>query len=127
MTNTLAGRRLLVVEDDYYLADDLARALGAEGAEVVGPVSNIDSALDLLATPNSCMGRSSTSTSTEKWPFPLPTSYCSGEFPSFSQPDTTKTSFQRGTVTCRGARSQPMPRPSYALCLAEICRPIRIN
>lgn len=33
----LGGRRVLVVEDDYYLATDAARALAGAGAEVAGP------------------------------------------------------------------------------------------
>jgi len=44
----LEGRRLLVVEDEYFLADDLVRNLKDKGAEVVGPVSDIDGALDLI-------------------------------------------------------------------------------
>ena len=38
---SLSGARILVVEDEYYLADDLARALQRAGAEVVGPVGSI--------------------------------------------------------------------------------------
>jgi hypothetical protein len=39
MTNEadLRGHRILVVEDDYYLATDAARALRGAGAEVIGP------------------------------------------------------------------------------------------
>ena len=44
----LRGRRLLVVEDDYFLAEAIAGGLAAAGAEVVGPVGTIDDALDLL-------------------------------------------------------------------------------
>jgi len=44
----LAGRRILIVEDEYYIADDLARALGALGAEVIGPVASPDQAHALL-------------------------------------------------------------------------------
>ena len=33
----LSGHRVLVVEDDYYLATDTARALQGAGARVVGP------------------------------------------------------------------------------------------
>jgi DNA-binding response OmpR family regulator len=35
--SSLAGQRILVLEDDYYLAGDTANALRAAGAEVVGP------------------------------------------------------------------------------------------
>lgn len=45
----LAGRRILVVEDDFYLADDAARALRAAGARVVGPTPRSTLALDLVA------------------------------------------------------------------------------
>ncbi|MBI0538526.1 response regulator [Roseomonas sp. KE2513] len=48
MTSRLAGLRLLVVEDEYFLADDLSKALRAEGAKVIGPAPSVDAALDLL-------------------------------------------------------------------------------
>jgi CheY-like chemotaxis protein len=44
----LAGRKVLVVEDEYFLADDVAKGLEANGAEVIGPVGDIDGALDLI-------------------------------------------------------------------------------
>lgn len=40
----LAGTRILVIEDEYYLADDLSRALSGAGAEVVGPVGTLHDA-----------------------------------------------------------------------------------
>ena len=40
--------RVLVVEDDYFLAEDLSAALGETGAEVLGPVPDLESALSLL-------------------------------------------------------------------------------
>jgi DNA-binding response OmpR family regulator len=42
--NPLAGRRVLVVEDEYFLADDLARALTALGAETIGPYGDVNEA-----------------------------------------------------------------------------------
>jgi CheY-like chemotaxis protein len=45
----LSGRRVLVVEDEFFLADDMAHALRALGAEVSGPVPTSDQALALLA------------------------------------------------------------------------------
>ncbi|WP_372425999.1 response regulator [Salinarimonas chemoclinalis] len=41
--------RILVVEDEYFIADDLAQALAAEGAEVIGPVGDPREALALIA------------------------------------------------------------------------------
>lgn len=40
----LAGRRILVVEDGYYLATDAARALRGAGAEVLGPCATEEDA-----------------------------------------------------------------------------------
>ncbi|MBV9527366.1 response regulator [Sphingomonas sp.] len=37
----LAGLRILVVEDEFYIADDVARALEGAGAQVVGPVPTL--------------------------------------------------------------------------------------
>ena len=40
----LKGTRVLIVEDEYYLADDLSRALSGAGAEIVGPVGTLEDA-----------------------------------------------------------------------------------
>ncbi len=45
----LAGCRLLLVEDDYLIADILSLEFEDAGAEVVGPAANVAAALDLLA------------------------------------------------------------------------------
>ena len=37
----LHGRRILVVEDEYLLADEIARALQDRGAEIIGPAPSI--------------------------------------------------------------------------------------
>jgi|SRR6185312_185132 len=44
----LVGRRVLVVEDEYFIADDLAQALDEAGAIVVGPASTVEEAFALL-------------------------------------------------------------------------------
>ena len=41
MTESLAGARVLILEDEFFLADDLARALRDAGGEPVGPVATI--------------------------------------------------------------------------------------
>ncbi|APP75456.1 response regulator [Xanthomonas vesicatoria] len=48
--NLLTGRRILVVEDDYLLAEALNDLLVEAGARVVGPVGNVQDALSLLAS-----------------------------------------------------------------------------
>lgn len=48
-TGSLDGRQILVVEDDFLIGQDFAQALEDLGATVVGPVGNLDDALDLLA------------------------------------------------------------------------------
>ena len=47
--SSLAGRRILVVEDDFLIGYDFAESLKGLGADVLGPVGNVDDALDLLA------------------------------------------------------------------------------
>jgi CheY-like chemotaxis protein len=47
---SLSGRRVLVVEDEFFVADDLVQAITQLGAEIIGPVPTRDEALDLLAT-----------------------------------------------------------------------------
>jgi DNA-binding response OmpR family regulator len=48
MTASLAGKRILVVEDEYYIAADLRQLLLDAGAEVVGPVSNVPAGLHMV-------------------------------------------------------------------------------
>ena len=51
MTGKLSGKRVLVIEDEYYIAADLQRVLDAEGAIVIGPAGRLDDGLELAATP----------------------------------------------------------------------------
>jgi DNA-binding response OmpR family regulator len=46
----LAGRRILVLEDEYFIADELARTLTRAGAAVLGPFGHVDGAMRALAT-----------------------------------------------------------------------------
>ena len=45
----LAGKRILLVEDEYILAAELAQFLEKQGATVVGPFSSVQTALAALA------------------------------------------------------------------------------
>lgn len=44
----LAGLRVLVIEDEYFIAEELSLCLSRSGAEVVGPASDIAIGLTLL-------------------------------------------------------------------------------
>ncbi|WP_435013160.1 response regulator [Xanthomonas arboricola] len=48
--NPLNGRRILVVEDDYLLAESLNDLLVEAGVYVLGPVGNVPEALSLVAS-----------------------------------------------------------------------------
>ncbi|MCC4608953.1 response regulator [Xanthomonas campestris] len=50
LDNPLNGRRILVVEDDYLLAESLNDLLVEAGVRVVGPVGNVPEALSLVAS-----------------------------------------------------------------------------
>lgn len=43
----LEGKRILVVEDDYLIAQDLCDLLSSYGAEIVGPAGRVDDGLEL--------------------------------------------------------------------------------
>ncbi len=45
---SLAGQRVLVVEDEFLLADELAEWLQSKGAEVVGPFPDVNASLSAL-------------------------------------------------------------------------------
>jgi DNA-binding response OmpR family regulator len=51
MTGALAGRRILIVEDEYLIAADLRRTLGRAGATIVGPIGDLDEGLALAEAP----------------------------------------------------------------------------
>ena len=45
---TLQGRHILVVEDEYFLADELQITLEDAGAEMLGPVASVQGGLCIL-------------------------------------------------------------------------------
>lgn len=48
VTHHLAGSRVLIVEDEYYLADDARSVLSSHGAEVLGPVATVAQAQAMI-------------------------------------------------------------------------------
>jgi CheY-like chemotaxis protein len=47
-TEVLAGRKVLLVEDDFFVADEIVRTLAEGGADVVGPAVSVQGALELI-------------------------------------------------------------------------------
>lgn len=45
-----AGRRILIVEDEYFLAHDLANEFSRHGADIVGPLCDVSETIELLAS-----------------------------------------------------------------------------
>ena len=52
LVSGLDGCRVLVVEDEYILADDLKKELEIHGAKVVGPIGNLGAAQDQVSRDN---------------------------------------------------------------------------
>lgn len=48
MSGALTGKKVLIVEDEYFIAADLKKELSGRGAVVIGPVGNLMSALSLI-------------------------------------------------------------------------------
>jgi len=49
-SRVLAGRSVLVVEDQYLIADEMRRMIERLGGRVLGPVPRVHAALDILKT-----------------------------------------------------------------------------
>ena len=45
----MTGRRVLVVEDEYFIADEMRHVFEKAGATVLGPVPTVEAALNLLS------------------------------------------------------------------------------
>lgn len=48
-SSLLDGRHVLVVEDEYFIADDMRRVFERNGARVLGPVGSVDDAMAMIA------------------------------------------------------------------------------
>ena len=56
MTYELIGKRILIVEGEPILAQDLANQMTAEGAQVIGPVGTVEAALNVIVSTNNLDG-----------------------------------------------------------------------
>jgi DNA-binding response OmpR family regulator len=48
MAHWFADKRVLIVEDEHFIAIDLAYELSAAGAKVIGPIASVAAALDVI-------------------------------------------------------------------------------
>jgi len=48
MASSLTNRHVLIVEDEYFIADDMAQALDAAGATVIGPFGKLGEVIAAL-------------------------------------------------------------------------------
>lgn len=51
----LAGRRILIVEDEFLVAEVMEEWLSGAGAEVIGPVPSVEQALELVEEPRKAL------------------------------------------------------------------------
>ena len=49
-TRALSGRRILLLEDEYFIASEVITALENAGAVVLGPVSDLERAMEVAST-----------------------------------------------------------------------------
>ncbi|MET4220754.1 DNA-binding NtrC family response regulator [Bradyrhizobium sp. LB1.3] len=47
VARSIEGCRVLIIEDEYFLADDLAKALRLVGCKVIGPVAELRDAMSI--------------------------------------------------------------------------------
>jgi two-component SAPR family response regulator len=52
MTRQLAGKHVLIVEDEPVIAENLAFEFAENGAKVIGPVASVKAALDVIENTN---------------------------------------------------------------------------
>jgi DNA-binding NtrC family response regulator len=52
----LAGKRILVIEDEPLISADLSNEINAEGAKVIGPVGTVEAALNVIGSIDSLDG-----------------------------------------------------------------------
>jgi DNA-binding response OmpR family regulator len=46
----LTGRRVILVEDEYFIASDLKKVLEAHGGEVIGPIGDVAKAASVISS-----------------------------------------------------------------------------
>ena len=102
----LTGRRILVVEDEYFLADDIGRAFRALGAEIAGPVGHLEDALEILNDGGILDAAVLDVNIRNEMIFPLARQLRARGVPSCSPPDMTRSLSDRNSRTFRSGKSR---------------------
>jgi hypothetical protein len=122
MTHPLAGKRVLIVEDDNILAMNLVEELAAEGAKAIGPAGTVDGALKAIKNAD-WMVRSSTSTWGGTRLSRSPMLWLTATFHSSSRQGTwSQVTYRFATQTCRASKNLPRPVPFVQRSKPQ-CRP----
>jgi CheY-like chemotaxis protein len=66
-----AGRSILIIEDEYFLADDLANEFTRRGADILGPLNQVADAIALLNSGAKVDGALLDINVRNEWIFPL--------------------------------------------------------
>src|SRR5690348_5209039 len=66
-----AGRSILIIEDEYFLADDLANEFTRRGADILGPLNQVADAIALLNSGAKVDGALLDINIRNEWIFPL--------------------------------------------------------
>ena len=69
--DALSGRRVLLVEDDYFIAHAMRSQFEEHGARVIGPVPTVGRALDLIAATPEIDAAVLDMNLQEEWVFPV--------------------------------------------------------
>ena len=117
----LNGRRILVVEDEYFLAEDLREELSDCGAQVLGPVANVKDAIAFIRTGGidaavldiNLQGELVFSTADELRAQGIPFAFATG--------------YDRSSVPQRFADVPRLEKPLKARQLAELLQPLVLD
>lgn len=115
----MAGQRVLLVEDEHFIVDDLVHTFEASGAEVVGPVASVIGALDLIVETERLDAAVLDVNLQGEMAYPVADALAARECRSCSRPATTKPRSRPATPTLHGARRPSNRRRSRKRCLGD--------
>jgi len=102
----IAGRIVLVVEDEFFVADSLRLYLEQQGAVVVGPVATVDDALEVIGRAERLDAGIVDVNLQGKRAFPVADALAARGVPSFSSPVMNGIRFPSGSPPSRTVRSR---------------------